>query len=263
MGESYAYESVPNLYLRSKNLRLPDGKTELNSQPGNILCSPAGITKLVDFGMVKEIPLPNTEPESSFKLAGTAIYMSPEQIAGKLVDQRSDIYSLGITYYELLTGRPPFTDKPPQIYFQHYFEPPPDPRTFVADISEECVSIIMRALAKEPAGRYQTAEEMRTDLAHLLKERSADEHSFKFLCPSPVTLQSFQVTAAPEPAPSPSVLLEPALVPASTAEAPPAKIGAAPPARRRSWLHFVVVFLMLAVAAGAVAVLRGILRGHG
>ena len=85
---------------------------------------------------------------------------------------------------QLLAGRPPFIDRAPQIYFQHYFEVPPDPHTFAPEIPEACIRVLMRALAKAPSDRYQSAAEMRGELEALLRDPSATENDFQFLGPS-------------------------------------------------------------------------------
>lgn len=221
-------------------------------KPGNILCSPAGITKLVDFGMVKELPQHSEEAENSQAnyLKGTVTYMSPEQIAGKPIDKRSDIYSLGVTYYELLAGRPPFMDRAPQIYFQHYFEPPPDPRTFVQEIPEPCVRVLMRALAKEPADRYQSAAEMRGELEPLLRDPIATEQNFQFLGPSRESMQSARVIPSLPPV-IPEAEAD-SLSP-SQAQLEGVKSEPVPSSSWRRWLGLSILVLGLLLGAAALA----------
>lgn len=220
-------------------------------KPGNILCSPAGITKLVDFGMVKELPQKAEQAEDSHikSLTGTATYMSPEQIAGLPIDKRSDLYSLGVTYYELLAGRPPFTDRAPQIYFQHYYEPPPDPRTFVPDIPAACVQVVMRALAKVPADRYASAAAMRGELEPMLRDPIATEQGFQFLGPSRESMQSARVIPVP-----PSMPVEPDSNSPEPGLAPPEDAPSQPIPFSRWWLFWVLAALIVGLAVGAAAI---------
>jgi urea transport system substrate-binding protein len=137
-------------------------------KPDNILFSQSGVVKLVDFGLVKlmEDDLHLTQ---SGMLCGTPMYMSPEQASSKSMDRRSDLYSLGATYYALLTGRAPFTgDGVPQILLAHLKDPTPDPRELVSDIPQECVQVLMKAMEKDREVRYQDAAEMSADLEIIL-----------------------------------------------------------------------------------------------
>src|SRR2546421_6001726 len=94
-------------------------------------------------------------------IIGTAQYLSPEQAKGAPVDQTSDLYSLGIVLYELLTGSVPFTgDTPVEIAMKHLSAPVQPPSERRPDIPHDLDSVILRALAKSPAQRYQSADEM-------------------------------------------------------------------------------------------------------
>ncbi len=102
-------------------------------------------------------------------LCGTPLYMSPEQASAHPMDARSDLYSLGATYYALLTGRPPFlAGGVPQILMSHVSKPTPDPRLLVAEIPEACVRVLMRAMEKDCKQRYQSAAEMGSDMEAIL-----------------------------------------------------------------------------------------------
>jgi len=128
---------------------------------GNIMLSDAGEVKLADFGTAKITDGSVSALTEPGHLVGTPQYMSPEQCRGTPVDARSDIYSLGATYYRLLAGRAPFSDANPlAIVRMHMDVPHPDPRSFNPDIPATCVRIIDKALAKDPAQRYRTATEM-------------------------------------------------------------------------------------------------------
>jgi ABC-type branched-subunit amino acid transport system substrate-binding protein len=103
-------------------------------------------------------------------VVGTPFYMSPEQCEAKPLDQRSDIYSLGATYYSLLTGKSPFheSDSVPQLMYAHCHGPVPDPRSLNPSIPQACTRIIARAMAKAPSDRYQSTTEMLADLQAVL-----------------------------------------------------------------------------------------------
>jgi urea transport system substrate-binding protein len=137
-------------------------------KPDNILFSHAGGVKLVDFGLVKLVE-DDLNLTQSGMLCGSPLYMSPEQASNHPMDTRTDLYSLGATYYALLAGRPPFNGTGlPQILLSHLTAPTPDPREIVPEVPEECVKIVMRAMEKKPAERYQTAAAMVADLEAIL-----------------------------------------------------------------------------------------------
>jgi len=134
-------------------------------KPGNILLAADGTVKLADLGLARRVG--EDAEEEAGKAFGTPYYISPEQVRGEArVDFRADIYSLGATFYQMLTGRPPFTAPTPQEVMQkHLTEPPPDPRQFVPDLPQVLCNILAKALAKRPEDRYQTAEEFLTALS--------------------------------------------------------------------------------------------------
>jgi WD40 repeat protein len=134
-------------------------------KPANILRTTDGIVKLADFGLVKPTGIKGTGDTGLGEVVGTPYYMSPEQSRSDTIDKRSDIYSLGATYFALLTGRPPFNSPDSmQVLFAHCGTPVPDPRDFVSDIPEQCVAIIRKAMEKQRTNRYRSAGEMLRDL---------------------------------------------------------------------------------------------------
>lgn len=134
---------------------------------------------MADFGLVKELTTEAASLTSSGLIAGTPIFMSPEQCLSKPLDGRSDLYSLGATYYALLTARPPYwATTLPMLLLQHISEETPDPRQYVPGISESCVQIIKRAMAKDPAERYQSAADMATALEQVLALAPPSQFSF-------------------------------------------------------------------------------------
>jgi serine/threonine-protein kinase len=131
-------------------------------KPHNVLVDAEGRVKVTDFGIARAGTSQMTEAGS---IVGTAQYLSPEQARGTAVDQRSDVYSLGIVLYELLTGTVPFNgDTPVEIAMKHLSAVPEPPSSKRPEIPRDLDLIVMRALAKDPADRYQGAEEMDADL---------------------------------------------------------------------------------------------------
>jgi serine/threonine-protein kinase len=131
-------------------------------KPHNVLVNSDGRVKVTDFGIARAGASQMTEAGS---IVGTAQYLSPEQARGTTVDQRSDLYSLGIVLYELLTGTVPFSgDTPVEIAMKHLSQVPEPPSARRPDVPRDLDLIVMRALAKNPDDRYQSAEEMDADL---------------------------------------------------------------------------------------------------
>jgi beta-lactam-binding protein with PASTA domain/predicted Ser/Thr protein kinase len=133
-------------------------------KPGNIMLSPKGEVKVTDFGIARVTTTAETVAQTA-AILGTASYLSPEQAQGQPVDGRSDIYSLGCVLYEMVTGRPPFLgDSPVAVASKQVLEQPLPPSNLNPDVTPELDAVILRSLAKNPANRYQSAEEMRADL---------------------------------------------------------------------------------------------------
>jgi putative intracellular protease/amidase len=144
------------------------GMIHRDIKPANIMCSTAGAVKLADFGLVKQTDQDTTSLTNAGRVIGTPSYMSPEQCNTRPIEFRCDIYALGATYYALLTGRPPFVGSGPlDVMFAHCHHPIPDPRDCDPTIPEACAAIIRRALAKDPAGRFASAAQMRAALEAL------------------------------------------------------------------------------------------------
>ncbi len=132
-------------------------------KPSNIIIDKEGNAKIIDFGIARTIRGKSLTGEGI--IIGTPEYMSPEQVEGKEADQRSDIYSLGIILYEMVTGRVPFEgDTPFTIGIKHKSEMPPKPRELNPEITEDLSRLILRCLEKDKEKRYQTADDLKTDL---------------------------------------------------------------------------------------------------
>ncbi len=141
-----------------------NGTVHRDVKPGNILITPDGQVKVTDFGIARAFG-GGDELTQTGSVMGTATYFSPEQAQGKDVDPRSDLYSLGIVLFEMVTGRPPFIgDSPVAIAYKHVQEAPPRPTSLNPAIPKPLESVIARLLAKNPTQRYPSAEDVRTDL---------------------------------------------------------------------------------------------------
>jgi serine/threonine-protein kinase len=136
-------------------------------KPHNVLVDGEGRVKVTDFGIARAGTSQMTETGS---IVGTAQYLSPEQAKGGEVDPRSDLYSLGVVLYELLTGKTPFDGETPvEIAMKHLSATPKPPSKLRPDVPRELDMVVMRALAKNPDERYQSADEMEGDLERVAR----------------------------------------------------------------------------------------------
>ncbi len=135
-------------------------------KPGNVLIdNTSGQVKVTDFGIARAVGAGTEDLTQTGSVMGTATYFSPEQAQGYPVDARSDVYSLGVVLYQMAAGKPPFAgDSPVSIAYKHVKEDLVPPTSLNASVPAGFEAIIMKALAKDPAARYQTAGELRTDL---------------------------------------------------------------------------------------------------
>ena len=140
------------------------GVVHRDLKPGNIMIDKDGDAKIMDFGIARS--LSGKGITGAGVLIGTPEYMSPEQVEGKDIDQRSDLYSLGVILYEMVTGQVPFEGETPlSVAHKHRYEEPLIPRKLAPQIPEGLNKLILRCLEKDKAKRYQTAEELLADLA--------------------------------------------------------------------------------------------------
>ena len=117
-------------------------------KPANLFYTTDRMVKIMDFGLAKMI---EEVRRSTTVLGGTPYYMAPEQSAGGPVDTRADLYALGVTFFELLTGRVPFSEG--DVAYDHRHTPPPDPRDEVPDMPGDLTVLVLQLLAKEPEER--------------------------------------------------------------------------------------------------------------
>ena len=213
-------------------------------KPHNVLDDGDGRVKVTDFGIARAGASQMTEAGS---IVGTAQYLSPEQARGAAVDARSDLYSLGVVLYELLTGKVPFTgDSPVEIAMKHLSARPDPPSAHRPDIPRDLDLVVMRALAKDPDERYQTADEMDADLASLeqglaVSSRTAEAEtrimSAATAIVPPAAAPARQRVSYPPPAPPPPVYYD---------------VDEPPPRRRSLWPWLVALLLLVgAIVAGA------------
>ena len=134
-------------------------------KPDNVMLTRTGDVKMMDFGIARALSDSQITTTQTSQVIGTAQYLSPEQARGEQLDARSDLYSTGCLLYELFTGRPPFSgDSPVAIAYQHVRENPVPPSQVDPEIPRWADAIVLKAMAKNPADRYQNAAEMRADI---------------------------------------------------------------------------------------------------
>src|SRR5438874_2425963 len=217
-------------------------------KPHNVLVGPEGRLKVTDFGIARSGASQMTEVGS---IIGTAQYLSPEQARGAPVDQTSDLYSVGVVLYELLTGQVPFTGETPlEIAMKHLSEVPKPPSELRPEVPHDLDLVVLRALAKDPADRYPTAEQMDADLERVLKGMPVGSETHE--AATAVLSGSGVIAAAPT-----SVITRPTQVaparPAPPGGTPPAGYYGyeGPPRRRRPIWPWILAVLLLAAAGGA------------
>jgi serine/threonine-protein kinase len=170
-------------------------------KPGNVMLTPSGDVKVMDFGIARAISDASSTMTQTAAVVGTAQYLSPEQARGETVDSRSDVYSAGCLLYELLTGRPPFVgDSPVAVAYQHVREPALPPSEHDTELPPEIDAIVMKSLAKRVEDRYQSAAAMRSDIERYLAGRPVQAPIVAPLPPAaPPTYPPTTVSAAIPP----------------------------------------------------------------
>jgi beta-lactam-binding protein with PASTA domain/predicted Ser/Thr protein kinase len=222
-----------------------NGIVHRDIKPHNVVVDADGRLKVTDFGIARSGSSQMTEVGS---IIGTAQYLSPEQAKGAPVDQRSDVYSVGIVLYEMLTGKVPFTgDTPLEIAMKHLSEVPVPPSELRDDVPEDLDMVTLRALAKDPEDRFQTAEEMDAELARLARGLGVSAETTEA---ATSVLAGAGISGAPTIiAPRPTRVAPPAPPPRT----PPAAYYGyeGPPRRSRSVWPWILVLLLLAAAGVA------------
>ena len=218
------------------------GLVHRDVKPPNVMLTHSGRVKLMDLGIARADTAESaTQTGAHTTMIGTALYLSPEQAQGQPVDPRSDLYSLGCCLYEMLTGTVPFTGATPvAILYRHVREDPAPPRLLNPEVPPALEAVCLKALAKRPEDRYQTAVEMREDL---LRARAGG----RVQAGAPATAAMATTVLPPLAGADPTALYGRTV----TADRV-SRHAAAPPLRRHRWLVWVLVPLgVVALTVGA------------
>ncbi len=215
------------------------GLVHCDVKPHNILVTPDHRVKVTDFGIARAIAGINPDEQNDV-VWGSPLYISPEQAAGQAPSPASDVYSLGIVMYEVLTGRPPFVAKTPETLARLHRDMAPQPPSMLnPEIAPELEQIIMKVLAKEPAARYRTADQLGRVLMTFGQSKTG-----------PISVSK------PAPAPSPNAVttmvkpFDPQ--PAYAYPEPEPAPQVAEPAEEIDWLAVLLGLLALAAVGGLV-----------
>lgn len=228
------------------------GVVHRDVKPSNIMLSPDGHATLMDFGLVRAGE--GTGLTRSGLVVGTPEYMAPEQALGEAVDGRTDVYSFGVVLYKALSGQVPFARSTPlATAHAHVYEAPPPLRQIRPDLPKALEAVVMRALAKQPAERYQQANQLAADFALVVTGKAplAPPLSTPAKTPAAPALGK-----SPSPLPGPALPAVPAASPVGETRlverpgmAPAPQASARGRARRRPWvLVAAMAFALLAVA---------------
>jgi serine/threonine protein kinase len=206
-------------------------------KPSNILITADGEPMLTDFGIAKILDMEETQDLTGTSAAiGTPEYMAPEQATARSVDQRADIYSLGIILYEMVTGRKPFTaDTPMAVLIKQAHDPLPKPRQFAAGNPDAVEKVVIKALAKDPENRYKSMDEFSAAMKGLLGNKFANPLKAGTIYP---TARAVEARVSSEPT-------------VSAGEGAPATSLLSMTSRRSKWLTgFGIIALIFSAAFG-------------
>jgi eukaryotic-like serine/threonine-protein kinase len=218
-----------------------NGIVHRDIKPHNIVVGGDGRLKVTDFGIARSGASQMTEVGS---IVGTAQYLSPEQARGAPVDPRSDLYSLGVVLYEMLTGAVPFSGETPvEIAMKHLSQVPKPPSELRPDIPHDLDAVVTRALAKDPDQRYGSAEEMDADLARVARGVSVSRETEDAMT---------QVLAGAGIAAAPTMVTRPrgAAPPAPPVYRAPGQYYEEPPRGRSVWPWLIALGLIIAGGVG-------------
>jgi serine/threonine protein kinase len=171
------------------------GMIHRDIKPANLMINVTGQAILMDFGIAKIVG--GQRHTATGAVVGTAMYMAPEQIKGENPDRRADIYSLGVTLFEMLSGHPPYeADSAMTLMMMHVNDPVPDVRKLNPDVPDDLVAVINKSLAKEPNQRYQTAAQMAAALRNVLGRIKAGASAEAPAPPGATTVEKPDMTPA-------------------------------------------------------------------
>lgn len=208
-------------------------------KPANVMLTRNGEVKVMDFGIARALAAQGQTMTATSQVMGTAQYLSPEQARGEVVDARSDLYSTGCVLYELLSDRPPFVgESPVSVAYQHVSEQPAPPSQLDSQVTPQVDAVVLRALAKSPDQRYQTAAEFKADV-----DRA--------------------IVGAPVTAPVPAVVAPEAtaMMPAVADTPPPPPTGEDEKKKKSPWVWVGVIVAVLLLAVGAIALANTLFGG--
>ena len=242
------------------------GMIHRDIKPANIMLDVNGRAILMDFGIARMVDA--AQHTATGTVLGTAMYMSPEQIQGLQIDARADIYSIGITLFEMLSGKPPFeADSAMTLMMMHLNDPVPNLQEMQVNTPPRLVAITNKALAKNRDERYQSANEMAAELRQLPDQPQAAAAGVPATAPDATIVEAAVMAGAGETIvegaaaverPAEEVQYQPTLVeqpvqPVQQAAAP----AAAPPTesmpvekKRRTWIPILVVLLIAIIGGG-------------
>jgi serine/threonine-protein kinase len=230
------------------------GMIHRDVKPANIMLGRDGRVTLMDFGLVRAGELSQLTQTGS--VLGTPLYMAPEQVMGAEVDRRTDIYALGVVIYELLAGEVPFMRTTPlAIAHAHVYDPPPPLRQKRPDLPPSVETVVLRALAKNPGGRYQDASQLAADFTRATTGQMPIGPAIPDSAPPGATIRAAPPQRTPPQSQRP-------VTPPPAAPTPPRAAAYPPPASRKRpspALWAVLVLALLALGAGALAAL-GVFR---
>ena len=174
------------------------GMVHRDIKPANVMLTGRGEVKVMDFGIARAAATSSATITQTQTVVGTAAYLSPEQARGEHVDARSDLYSTGCLLYELVTGVPPFVgDSAIAVAYQHVREDPVPPSAYDPTLPRDVDAVVLKAMAKNPANRYQSAREMRQDLLRAVAGEAV--HATPLLTSEPAVPRSVVVARRPPP----------------------------------------------------------------